>query len=50
MKVCIERCKQCHGSRLSWKQLFELVREARCNEDANVKQMEIDLAYGLKDG
>jgi hypothetical protein len=50
MKVCIERCKQHHGGRLSWKQLPELVREAHCNGDANVTQREIDLSYGLKDG
>ena len=34
---------------LSWQKLFELIREARCNGDSNVTQMEIDLAYGLKD-
>jgi hypothetical protein len=50
MNVWIERCKQHHGGRLSWKQLSELVREARRNEDVNVTQREIDLAYGLKDG
>jgi hypothetical protein len=50
MKVWIERCKQHHGGRLSWKQLSELVREAHRNGDANVTQREIDLAYGLKDG
>jgi hypothetical protein len=49
MKVWIEICKQHHGGRLSWKQLSELVREARRNGDANVIQREIDLAYGLKD-
>ena len=49
MKVCIEICKQCHGSRLSWQRLSELIREARCNGDANVVQMEIDLGHGLKD-
>jgi hypothetical protein len=50
MNVWIKRCKQHHGGRLSWKRLSELVREARCNIDANVMQREIDLAYGLKDG
>jgi hypothetical protein len=50
MNVWIERCKQHHVSRLSWQRLFELVREARRNEDANVTQKEIDLEYGLKDG
>jgi hypothetical protein len=50
MNVCIERCKQHHGSRLSWQRLSELVREARRNGDANVTQKEIDFPYGLKDG
>jgi hypothetical protein len=50
MNVLIERCKQHNGGRLSWKQLSELVREARHNGDANVMQRRIDLAYGLKDG
>jgi hypothetical protein len=31
MKVWIDRCKQHHGGRLSWKELSELVREARRN-------------------
>jgi hypothetical protein len=50
MNVWIERCKQYNGGRLSWKRLSELVREARHNEDANVTQREIYLAYGLNDG
>jgi hypothetical protein len=50
MNVWIERCKQHNGGRLSWKQLFDLVREACRNRDVNVMQREIDLAYGLKDG
>jgi hypothetical protein len=50
MNVWIERCKQHNGGRLSWQRLSELVREAHRNEDANVTQREIDLAYGLKDG
>jgi hypothetical protein len=50
MNVWIEICKQHHGGRLSWKRLYELVREALRNRDANVTQREIDLAYGLKDG
>jgi hypothetical protein len=50
MNVWIEICKQHNGGRLSWKRLSELIREARCNGDANVMQREIDLAYGLKDG
>jgi hypothetical protein len=35
---------------LSWQRLSELVKEACRNEDANVTQRKIDLAYGLKDG
>jgi hypothetical protein len=50
MNVWIEICKQHNGGRLSWKQLSELVREARRNKDANFTQRKIDLAYGLKDG
>jgi hypothetical protein len=50
MKVWIDRCKEHHGGRLSWKELFELVREARTNVDSYVTQREIDLAYCLKDG
>jgi hypothetical protein len=50
MKVWIDRCKQRHGGRLSWKELFELVREAHHNGDSNVTQREIDLAYYLKYG
>jgi hypothetical protein len=50
MKVWIDRCKERHGNRLSWKQLYELVREARRNRDSDVLQREIDLAYCLKDG
>jgi hypothetical protein len=50
MKVWIDRCKERHGSRLSWKELSELVREAHRNGDSDVMQREIDLAYCLKDG
>jgi hypothetical protein len=50
MNVWIERCKQHNGGRLSWQRLSELVREAHRNRDANVRQREIDLSYGLKDG
>jgi hypothetical protein len=50
MNLWIERCKQDNGGRLTWKRLSELVKEAHRNEDANVTQREIDLAYGLKDG
>jgi hypothetical protein len=50
MNVWIEICKQHNGVRLSWKKLYELVREARHNGNANVTQREIDLAYGLTDG
>jgi hypothetical protein len=50
MNVWIEICKQHHGGRLSWKKLSRLIRESRCNNDANVAQREIDLAYDLKYG
>ena len=50
MRVWIEICKKHNGGRLSWQRLFELVREAHHNRDANVTQREIDVAYGLKDG
>ena len=50
MNAWIEICKKHHGGRLSQEELSKLVREARRNEDANVTQREIDLAYGLKDG
>ena len=50
MNVWIERCKQHNGGRLSCERLYELVREAHRNKDANVTQSKIDLAYGLKDG
>jgi hypothetical protein len=50
MKVWIDRCKECHGNRLSWKELYELFIEALCNGDSNVTQREIDLAYCLKYG
>jgi hypothetical protein len=36
MKVWIDRCKERHGGRLSWKELSELVREARRNGDFDV--------------
>ena len=49
MKVWIERYKECHGNRLSWKHFSKLVRESRRSGDFNVTQREIDLAYGLKD-
>jgi hypothetical protein len=38
------------GGRLSWKKLFELVKESFGNGDVNVTKREIDLACGLKDG
>jgi hypothetical protein len=50
MNLWIERCKQHNGGRLSSKRMSELVREACHNEDANVMQREINLAYGFKDG
>ena len=50
MKVRIDRCIQRHVGRLSWKELFELVREAHRNGDFDVTKREIDSAYCLKDG
>jgi hypothetical protein len=50
MNVWIEKCKQHHGSGLSWQRLSELVRGARRNGDANFTQRETDLSYVLKDG
>ena len=50
MKAWIERYKERHGGRLSWKELSKLVRETRHNGDSDVTQREIDLAYCLKDG
>jgi hypothetical protein len=50
MNVWIEICKEHHGGRLSWKKISGLLRQAHRNIDANVTHMEIDLAYGLKDG
>jgi hypothetical protein len=50
MKVWIDRCKEHHGDRLSWKELSELVTKDHCNGDSDVTQREIDLAYCLKDG
>ena len=50
MKVWIDRCKEHHGSRLSCKELSELIIESRHNGYFDVTQREIDLAYCLKDG
>jgi hypothetical protein len=50
MKVWIDRCKQCHGGSLSWKELPKLVRESHCNGYSDVALREIYLAYCLKDG
>ena len=48
MKVWIERCKKsCHG--ISWEGMSSLVKAAHCNGDRNITEMEIHLAYGLKD-
>ena len=49
MSEWIETCKSCKNSRLSWKLLFELIREAYRSGDGNVTDREIDLAYGLID-
>jgi hypothetical protein len=48
MKVWIEQCIQCYG-RLSWEGVATLVKEAHHNQDTNLTQREIDLAYGLND-
>jgi hypothetical protein len=49
MKVWIDRQNiQCNG-RLSWEWVATLLKEAHCNQDTNLTQREIDLAYGLKD-
>jgi hypothetical protein len=49
MKVWIDRCNiQCNG-RLSWEGVATLLKEAHRNQDTNLTQREIDLAYGLKD-
>ena len=48
MKVWIERCKQ-SGHGISWEGVASLVKEARCNGDRNLREREIDLAYGVKD-
>ena len=49
MSEWIERCKERNNDRLSWKLLSKLVREAYRSGYGNVTDMEIDLAYGLKD-
>jgi hypothetical protein len=48
MKLWIEQCEQHHG-RLSWEGVATLIKRAHRNEDHNLMQREIDLAYGLKD-
>ena len=48
MKLWIEQCEQHHG-RLSWEGVATLIKRAHRNEDHNLTQREIDLAYGLKD-
>jgi hypothetical protein len=49
MKKWIDRCNiQCNG-RLSWEGVATLLKEAHRNQDTNLTQREIDLAYGLKD-
>jgi hypothetical protein len=50
MKVWIDRCKHCHGGRLSLKELSKLVRQDCRDGDSDVTQREMDLAYCLKDG
>jgi hypothetical protein len=48
MKLWIEQCEQNDG-RLSWEVVATLIKRAHHNEDHNLMQREIDLAYGLKD-
>jgi hypothetical protein len=49
MKLWIDQCNiQCNG-RLSWEGVATLLKEAHHNQDTNLTQREIDLAYGLKD-
>jgi sucrose-6-phosphate hydrolase SacC (GH32 family) len=48
MKLWIEQCEQ-HDGRLSWEGVDTLIKRAHRNEDHNLTQREIDLAYGLKD-
>ena len=48
MKLWIEKCEQ-HDGRLSWEGVATLIKIAHRNEDHNLMQREIDLAYGLKD-
>ena len=44
MKVWIEQCTKCYG-RLSWEGVDTLVKVAHRNQDTNLTQREIDLAY-----
>ncbi len=48
MKIWIEQCEQ-HDSRLSWEGMSTLIKMAHHNDDPNLMQREIDLAFGLKD-
>ena len=48
MKLWIEKCEE-HDGRLSWEGVATLIKRAHRNEDNNLTQREIDLAYGLKD-
>ena len=48
MKVWIEWREQ-YGHGISWKGVASLVKATHRNGDTNLTQMEIDLAYGLKD-
>ena len=48
MKVWIERHKQ-QGHGISWEGVASLVKAAQCNRDRNLREREIDLAYGVKD-
>ena len=48
MKVWIKRCEQ-YGHGISWEGVASLVKPTHRNGDRNLTEMEIDLAYGLKD-
>jgi hypothetical protein len=48
MKLLMEQCEQYDG-RLSWEGVATLIKRAHHNEDHNITQTKIDLAYGLKD-
>ena len=48
MNVWIERCEK-SGHGISWEGVASLVKAAQHNGDKNLTEMEINLAYGVKD-